>query len=134
MLEKITYPNINAKLKGMYAKTLSQEDLEDLLKQKTIKDAIIILKSKLKPLEDLKINATRIELESELDNLIISDIENIIVSLEVLKDDLKTFVSTSNDKELTERVKSMRKDNICIDDIAIFNNISVREVIDILDL
>ena len=65
---------------------------------------------------------------------IISDIENIIVSLEVLKDDLKTFVSTSNDKELTERVKSMRKDNICIDDIAIFNNISVREVIDILNL
>jgi len=82
MLEKITYPNINAKLKGMYAKTLSQEDLEDLLKQKTIKDAIIILKSKLKPLEDLKIDATRIELESELDNLIISDIEKIYKHLD----------------------------------------------------
>ena len=31
MLEKIKYPNINAKLKGMYGKTLSKEDFEDLL-------------------------------------------------------------------------------------------------------
>lgn len=65
---------------------------------------------------------------------IINDMENIIASLEVLKDDLKKCFSNSNDKELKDRVKSMRNDNICIDDIAIFNNISVREVVDILDL
>ena len=74
MLEKLKYPNINAKLKGMYAKTLTKEDIEDLLKQNTIKDAIIILKSKMPPLEDLNVDAKRIELESKLDRVIINDI------------------------------------------------------------
>ena len=77
MLEKVKYPSIKAKLKGMHAKTLSREDIEDLLKQNTIKDAIVILKERLKPLEELNVNASRIELESELDKLIISDINKI---------------------------------------------------------
>lgn len=77
MLDKINYPTINAKLKGMYAKTLTKEDLEDLIKQNTIKDAIIILKTKIKPLENLNIDAKRIELEAQLDNIIINDIEKI---------------------------------------------------------
>lgn len=77
MVEKIKYPSINAKLKGMYSKILSKEDLEELQKQKTIKDAIIFLNSKTKKLEDISINAKRIELESKLDNLIIEDIKKI---------------------------------------------------------
>ena len=82
MLEKVKYPSIKAKLKGMHAKTLSREDIEDLLKQNTIKDAIVILKERLKPLEELNVNASRIELESELDKLIISDINKIYRYLE----------------------------------------------------
>ena len=77
MLEKIKYPNINAKLKGMYAKTLTKEDIEDLLKQNTRKDAIIILKSKMPPLDDLNVDAKRIELESKLDRVIVNDINKI---------------------------------------------------------
>lgn len=77
MLENIKYPNLNAKLKGMYAKTINKEDLEDLLKQNAIKDAIIILKSKIKPLENLNIDARRIQLEARLDDIIISDINKI---------------------------------------------------------
>lgn len=77
MLEKISYPNINAKLKGMHSKILEKEELEDLLKQNTIKDAIISLKSKLSSLDDLNIDAKRIELESGLDDLIIEDINKI---------------------------------------------------------
>ena len=77
MLEKINYPNLNAKLKGMYAKGLSLENIEDLLKQNRIKDAIIVLKSKLKPLESLADTAKRIEIEAKLDDIIINDINKI---------------------------------------------------------
>lgn len=82
MLENIKYSNINAKLKGMYSKSLRKEDFEDLLKQNTIKDVIIILKSKMKALENLNIDAKRIEIESNLDNIIINDIQKIYKYLE----------------------------------------------------
>ena len=61
----------------MYAKTLTKEDIEDLLKQNTRKDAIIILKSKMPPLDDLNVDAKRIELESKLDRVIVNDINKI---------------------------------------------------------
>lgn len=82
MLENIKYSNINAKLKGMYSRSLTKEDFEDLLKQNTIKDAIIILKSKIKALENLNIDAKRIEIEYNLDNIIINDIQKIYKYLE----------------------------------------------------
>lgn len=40
-------PSVTAKLKAMYAKKLKKDDLDDLIKQEHIKDAIIILKSKI---------------------------------------------------------------------------------------
>lgn len=70
-------PSINAKLKAMYSKKLKKEDLEDLMKQNHIKDAIILLKSKIDNLEDLSNEAKRLELENALDNIIIMDIKKI---------------------------------------------------------
>ena len=70
-------PSVNAKLKAMYSKKLKKEDLEDLMKQEHIKDAIIILKSKLNNLEDLSNDAKRIELENALDKFIIDDMKKI---------------------------------------------------------
>lgn len=77
MLKTMSSPSVNAKIKGMYAKKLKQSDLEDLMKQNTIKDAIILLKSKLPELEMLNIDADRLELEEELDNILISDLMKI---------------------------------------------------------
>jgi vacuolar-type H+-ATPase subunit C/Vma6 len=77
VFEKVMYPSLNAKMKGMYAKTLSKDDLEDLMKQNRIKDAIVVLKSKLEALEDLDVEARRIEIEAKLDDIILDDIEKI---------------------------------------------------------
>ena len=38
------YPSIHAKLKGMYAQKLKKEQLDELLKQNTIVQAIALLK------------------------------------------------------------------------------------------
>ena len=67
----ITSPSLNSKLKVMYSEKLKKDDLEDLIKQNTIKDALIILKSKIPSLEDLPNNASRNELENSLDNILI---------------------------------------------------------------
>lgn len=61
----------------MYAKKLQKEDLEDLLKQNQMKDAIVVLKGKLESLEKLEVKANRIELEQALDNILIEDIKKI---------------------------------------------------------
>jgi vacuolar-type H+-ATPase subunit C/Vma6 len=76
------YPSLNAKMKGMYAKTLSKDDLEDLMKQNRIKDAIVVLKSKLEALEELDAEARRIEIEAKLDDIILDDIEKIYKHLD----------------------------------------------------
>lgn len=73
MLKTVSSPSVNAKIKGMYAKKLKKSDLEDLMKQRTIKDAIILLKAKIPELNTLNIDADRLELEDELDNILISD-------------------------------------------------------------
>lgn len=78
----ITSPSLNSKLKVMYSEKLKKDDLEDLIKQNTIKDALIILKSKIPSLEDLPNNASRIELEDSLDNILIYDIKKILKYLQ----------------------------------------------------
>ena len=45
-ISAIKYPSINAKLKGMYAKRLKNDDLQDLAKQNNLKSAVAILKNK----------------------------------------------------------------------------------------
>ena len=78
----MTSPSLNSKLKVMYSEKLKKDDLEDLIKQNTIKDALIILKSKIPSLEDLPNNASRIELEDSLDNILIYDIKKILKYLQ----------------------------------------------------
>lgn len=70
-------PSVTAKLKAMYAKKLKKDDLDDLIKQEHIKDAIIILKSKIDDLDNLSNDAKRLELENSLDKLIIIDMKKI---------------------------------------------------------
>lgn len=74
MTNRLKYPALNAKMKGMYANHLNVEELEELLRQNSLKDAIYFLKSKFPSLEKLNENTHRKELEQELNNLFIVDI------------------------------------------------------------
>ena len=77
-MKTITSPSLNAKLKAMYSQKLKYTDLEDLTKQTSISEAIILLKSKLHDLDKLSNTARRIELENSLDTIIINDMKKII--------------------------------------------------------
>ena len=74
MANCLKYPALNAKMKGMYANQLDNEELEELLRQNTLKDAIYFLKNKFPNLENLNENTRRKEIEQELNNLFIIDI------------------------------------------------------------
>ena len=77
----IKYPAIDAKLKGMYAKQLSNTDLLELIRQPDSISVISSLKTKFKPLEFLKDDATRVETEDALDSVLIEDIKKIRIYL-----------------------------------------------------
>lgn len=81
-ISAIKYPSINAKLKGMYAKKLHEEDILDLAKQNNLKSAVAILKSKNPNLKELSENADREEIEKLLNTEIIYDIEKIVKYLD----------------------------------------------------
>ena len=81
-MNTVNSPSLNAKLKAMYSKKLKNNDFDDLLKQNTISEAIILLKSKLPELNDLPTDANRIELEDSLDSLLINDMKKIIKYLQ----------------------------------------------------
>ncbi len=68
------YPALNSKMKCMYANNLSKYDLEELLRQNNLKEAINFLKVKFPSLENLNENMHRKELEQELNNLFIYEI------------------------------------------------------------
>jgi len=74
MINKLKYPALNAKMKGMHANHLNKEELEELLRQNSLKDAIYFLKSKFPGLENIDEKTHRKELEQELNNLFIIDI------------------------------------------------------------
>lgn len=73
----MSYSNINAKLRGMYAKSLNKQDLYELMKQTDLKSAIYILKNKEDVLQDISDEADRLELEESLDRIFIKDIKKI---------------------------------------------------------
>ncbi len=77
MINSKNSPSINSKLKAMYSKKLTKEDLEDLMKQQNLKEAIYLLKSKVYNLENLPIDAKRLQIEKQLDTMIISDISKM---------------------------------------------------------
>lgn len=76
-VSNLKYSNINAKLKGMSAKKLDQNDLYNLIKQVNYKSAVYYLKQELPILNDIDENIDRPKLEQELNKLIINDIYKI---------------------------------------------------------
>ena len=84
------YSNINAKLKGMYAKKLKRNDFEELTNQKDLKSVIFILKMKNPELSMLSETSKRIQIETELDKIVISDI--IKINRLLNKNDKKIFM------------------------------------------
>ena len=81
-ISAIKYPSINAKLKGMYAKRLKNDDLQDLAKQNNLKSAVAILKNKSLSLNVLSEDADREQIEKVLNGEIIYDIEKIVKYLD----------------------------------------------------
>lgn len=77
MLNKLKYPALNAKLKGMHASHLAKEELYELVRANNIKEAIYFLKTKFPQLENINENMHRKELEQELNNLFIISILKI---------------------------------------------------------
>lgn len=73
----IKYPNLNSKMKGMYAKRITKNDLEDLIKQNSLKSAILLLKSKCDIFKNADENIDRLEIESLLEKSQIDDILKI---------------------------------------------------------
>ncbi len=77
MFNKLKYPALNAKLKGMYATQFTKEELTELIRQNNIKETIYFLKAKFPSLENINENMHRKELEQELNNLFIINILKI---------------------------------------------------------
>ena len=77
-IPQVKYPNINSKLKGMYAKRITRADLEDVIKQNQLKNVFILLKSKNEIFKDVDENIDRLEIESLLDQSQIKDIQKIL--------------------------------------------------------
>lgn len=74
----IKYPNINSKLKGMYAKKITKDDLEDLIKQSNFKNVVAMLKDKDDIFKNVDENIDRIEIETLLDESLINYINKIM--------------------------------------------------------
>ena len=74
----VKYPNLNAKLKAMYARRITKEDLEDVVKQSNLKNAVLLLKSKSEIFKNTDENIDRLEIESLLDENQIKDIQKIL--------------------------------------------------------
>lgn len=85
----IKYPNINAKLKGMYSKRITKEDLEDIIKQSSLKNTVLLLKTKSEIFKNVDENIDRLEIESLLESSQIKDIKKIINLLD--KKDKEVF-------------------------------------------
>lgn len=76
-ISSILYPNLNAKLEGMYAKRISKQSLEELLKQNSTKQVVALLKSLSPVFQDLEDNPKRIKIKIFLERNLIEDIQKI---------------------------------------------------------
>jgi vacuolar-type H+-ATPase subunit C/Vma6 len=102
------YSDINAKVKAIYSKSLSNSDFEELAKQSNVKAAIIFLKSKSEDFESIDDNWERRKIESELFNIFKKDIFKIynlldpnskeILTKYTLKYDVKINIEELNKK------------------------------------
>lgn len=73
----LKYPNLNAKLKAMYANRLTKENINDLIKQNDIKNIVLMLKSKSDIFKSIQENVDRLEIEKLLDESLLKDILKI---------------------------------------------------------
>lgn len=105
------FANINAKVKGMYAKTLKQNDYEELCKQKTVKEALIWLKQDLSELQSIADNARRREIEKQLENGLKNDINKIYRLLDKKSKHLLTiYIQKFKLQDLKEKIALLPKD------------------------
>lgn len=105
------FANINAKVKGMYAKILKQSDYDELCKQKTIKEALILLKQKLDELQDIGDNARRREIEKQLEKGLANDIQKIYRLLDKENRQLLTiYLQKQEIQELKEKLVLLQND------------------------
>ena len=105
------FANINAKVKGMYAKVLKQSDYDELCKQKTIKEALILLKQKLDELQDIGDNARRREIEKQLEKGLANDIQKIYRLLDKENRQLLTiYLQKQEIQELKEKLVLLQND------------------------
>ena len=73
----IKYPNLNAKLKAMYANRLTKENINDIIKQNNIKNVVLLLKNKSDIFKNTQENIDRLEIEKLLDEVLLKDILKI---------------------------------------------------------
>lgn len=76
-ISRVMYPSINAKLRGMFSTRIKKEQLEELIKQPTTKQAIDLLKNYNKDFKSLEDNPKRIKINKVLDDILIKDIKKI---------------------------------------------------------
>ena len=122
-ISAIKYPSINAKLKGMYAKRLKNDDLQDLAKQNNLKSAVAILKNKSSSLNVLSEDADREQIEKVLNGEIIYDIEKIVKYLD--KNDTQIFnllISKYEIRCIKRAIKLLYSKNESDENIKIWTN------------
>ena len=122
-ISAIKYPSINAKLKGMYAKRLKDDDLQDLAKQNNLKSAVAILKNKSSSLNVLSEVADREQIEKVLNGEIIYDIEKIVKYLD--KNDTQIFnllISKYEIRCIKKAIKLLYSKNEYDENIKIWTN------------
>ena len=73
----LKYPNLNAKLKAMYANRLTKENINDLIKQSNVKNVVLMLKNKSDLFKNTQEKIDRLEIEKLLDESLLSDILKI---------------------------------------------------------
>lgn len=95
----------------MYAKVLKQSDYDELCKQKTIKEALILLKQKLDELQDIGDNARRREIEKQLEKGLANDIQKIYRLLDKENRQLLTiYLQKQEIQELKEKLVLLQND------------------------
>lgn len=129
----IKYPNINAKLKAMYANRLTKENIEDMIKQNSIKNVVLLLKSKSDIFKNSDENIDRLEIEKLLDESLINDILKIKKLLN--KEDNKLFdlflrqYEIKCVKSILRKLYSEDKTNdIIVDNVKMWTNNLFREI------
>lgn len=76
-VSSMMYPNLMAKLQGMYAKKIKKDALEELMKQNSTKQVVALLKSMNDEFKGLEDNPKRIKIKIFLDHIFLTDVQKI---------------------------------------------------------